>query len=47
MPEELECNYKKFMMHISKEWHKTKESETHTSSDDDEGQQKKKKATQD
>jgi hypothetical protein len=45
MPEELERNYNKFMMHILKEWCKTKDAETHTSSDDDEGQQKK--ATQD
>jgi hypothetical protein len=44
MPEELECNYNKFMMRTLKEWSKAKEAETHISSDDDEGQQKKKKS---
>jgi hypothetical protein len=47
MPEELECNYNKFMMRTLKEWRKAKESETHISSDDDEGQQKKKKSKED
>jgi hypothetical protein len=47
MPEELERNYNKFMMRTFKEWHKTKEAETHTLTDDEEGQQKKKKAMQD
>jgi hypothetical protein len=47
MPEELERDYNKFMMHTLKEWCKAKEAETHTLSDDDEGQQKKKKAKDD
>jgi hypothetical protein len=47
MPEELEHNYNKFMMHTLKEWSKVKEAETHTSSDDDKGQQKKKKKVKD
>jgi hypothetical protein len=47
MPEELECNYNKFMMRTLKEWHKAKVTETHTMSDNDDEQQKKKKAKED
>jgi hypothetical protein len=47
MPEELECNYNKFMMRTLKEWRKAKETETHTMSDNDDEQQKKKKAKED